>query len=129
MRTGAPDALLENHAGAGRPVMQPMLWFRAEVLRLLDEVAARTGAPGVPAPLRPIAEAIQTALRKAHAPKGCIPSAQTILNLHGKAAHPRTPSDRLLAEVRGSIEASVPGGDGIDARARWIVAELARWPA
>jgi hypothetical protein len=133
LRNNRPDALLASGGGSGRPAPeQAMLWFRAELLRLLDEMAARSrgtkGTRGRPATLRPIAQEIERALRRANAPKGCTPSAQTILNLHAKAANPRTPTDRVLADQRRSIETSLTEGDTVETRVGWILAELAKWP-
>jgi hypothetical protein len=123
LRNGRDDVLLMKNAGAGRPgPEQGTVWFRAEVLRLLDEVAVPdTGQ-------RDAALEIQQALRQARAPDGCTPSAQTIRNWHGMAANPSTPAGHLLAEVRRSIEWSVPEGDTVMARVRWILGELAKWP-
>jgi hypothetical protein len=125
LRNGRLDPLLVIRGGAGRrSPEQGQTWFRAELCRLIDDqIAARPGTT-----VRTVAAEIERALRQAQAPKGHIPSAGTIRNLHGQAANPRTPTGRQLAEVRRSIESSPPEGTGVEERVHWVLGEVARWP-
>ena len=118
---GIPDPLLRVAAIGGRKAADvPMTAFRAWVVKLTDELAGNSAASW-----RAAAEAVSSALRRAHAPKGCTPSAKSIQNLHGKATKPETPGDRHLAQAYAHYRPRPwpeVAGASLDERVQWIVA-------
>jgi hypothetical protein len=116
---GIADPLFAPASVAGRKGADvPMTVFRALVLKLADELT--TGQCS----RRAAAQKVASALRRAKAPKGYIPSFKTIQNSHSEATDPKTPTERHFADAYAQFRARQwpeTAGTALDERVRWIV--------